>query len=115
MDSIVNGINNLIDFFTSIPAWIFSLFKNLLLSLFDMLADLSAFIFDMLLTAVVEILALIPIPVTSFNADQYMVGLPAQVMGMFVAIRLPEAFGIIVIALGIRFLLGLIPLIRVGR
>jgi len=31
-----------------------------------------------------------------------------------VAIRVPEALGIIVVALGIRFLLGLIPVIRVG-
>lgn len=114
MDNITNGINNLLSWFGNLPAWIFSLFKNFLASQFDMLADLFCYLLDMLLQGVVALLALIPVSATTFNADNYMAGAPAEFIGMLIAIRVPEAFGIIIVALGIRFLLGLIPLIRVG-
>lgn len=115
MDSIVNALNNFIDWIAGIPAWIFSLLKNLLSALFDMLADLVAFVLDKLLQGVVSLVGLIPMPAVSFNANSYMAGAPAEFIAFAVAIRLPEAFAIIVAALGIRFLLGLIPLVRVGR
>lgn len=114
MDSVVNGINNLLSWLGGIPAWIFQLLKNLLSSLFDMLADLFAYLLDMLLQGVSGLIALVPMPTVSFNANSYMSGAPAEFIAFAVAIRLPEAFAIIVAALGIRFLLGLIPLIRVG-
>ncbi len=113
MDSIVNGINNLIAWFSAIPDWFLSVLKAFLTSLFDMVVDVFCFILDALFQGVIAILALIPIP-ASFNASQYLAGAPAEFIGMLVAIRIPEAFGIIVVALTIRFLLGLIPLIRVG-
>ena len=114
MDAIVDGINNLIDWFAGIPEWIFSLLKNFLASLFDMLADLFCFLLDGLLQGVAGLIALVPVPATTFNANQYLAGAPAEFISMMVAIRVPEALGIIVVALGIRFLLGLIPVIRVG-
>lgn len=115
MDSIVNGINNLINWFAGIPAWFLNLLKNFLASLFDMLADLFAYLLDMLLQGVTALINLIPVPASTFNANSYLAGAPAEFLSMLVAIRIPEAFAIIVTALGIRFLLGLIPLIRVGR
>lgn len=113
-DSMIDGINNLIDWLTGIPAWLFSMLKNFLASLFDMLVDLFCFLLDALLQGVSALLALIPVPATTFNANQYLAGAPADFINMMIAIRMPEAFAIIVVALGIRFLLGLIPLIRVG-
>lgn len=115
MDSVVNGLNNLIDWFSGLPAWIFQLFKDLLSSAFDMLADLFSYLLDQLMQGVTSLLALIPVPSTTFNANQYLAGAPAEFLSMLVAIRIPEALAIIVAALSIRFLLGLIPFIRVGR
>lgn len=114
MDSVVNGLNALIDWFTGLPAWLLQLFKDLVSSLFSMLADLAAYVLDMLLQGVIGLIALVPIPATQFNANQYLAGAPAEFLGMLVAIRIPEALAIIVTALGIRFLLGLIPIVRVG-
>lgn len=114
MDSIVQGINNLITWLGNIPAWLFQLLKDLLSSLFDMIIDVFCFILDALFQGVIALLALIPLPAASFNANQYLAGAPAEFLNMMVSIRLPEAFAIIVTALGIRFLLGLIPVVRVG-
>lgn len=114
MDAIVTAINNLIDWFSALPEWFFQLLKNLLLSLFDMLFDLVCYVFDELFKAIVLLVQLIPMPDVSFNANQYLAGAPIEFLSMMVAIRMPEAFAIIVTALGIRFALGLIPLIRVG-
>lgn len=115
MDSLVTGYNNLLAWLGGIPAWFLHLFKDLLSSFFDMFGDFAAFLLDKLLLGVGAILALIPVPTTSFNANQYLAGAPADFIGMLVAIRVPEAFSIIVVALGIRFLLGLIPFVNVGR
>lgn len=114
MDHVMEGINNLLGWFGAIPAWIMQLFKDALSSLFDMLVDLVAFVLDKLLLGVVDLLALIPVSAT-FNANQYLSGAPAEFIGMMIAIRVPEAFAIIVTALGIRFLLGLVPVVQVGR
>ena len=114
MDSIVQGINNLIDWLGGIPQWFLDLFKTAFLTLWDMLYDLVCFVVDELFKGIVALLAMIPIPTGLFNANQYLAGAPADFLNMLVAIRIPEAFAIIVAALVIRFLLGLIPVIRVG-
>lgn len=114
MDSIVNGINNLIDWLSGLPAWIFQLFKDFLSSLFYMLIDAFCFMLDHLLLGIKALLDLIPIPAGLSNANQYLVGAPAEFISMMVAVRVPEALAIVVAALGIRFLLGLIPVVRVG-
>lgn len=113
-DEFLTGLNNLIDWLSELPNWLFTLFKNFLASLFDMLVDLFCLILDQLLKAISGLINSIPIPATTFNANQYLAGAPADFINMMIAIRMPEAFAIIVVALGIRFLLGLIPLIRVG-
>lgn len=115
MDTIVQGLNNLLTWLGSIPAWFLQLFKDLLSSTYDMLIDAFCFILDKLFLGVVALLGLIPVPTTTFNANQYLAGAPAEFLSMMVSIRLPEAFAIVVTALGIRFLLGLIPVVNVGR
>ncbi|MBY0576413.1 MAG: DUF2523 domain-containing protein [Gallionellaceae bacterium] len=114
MESITTAINNLIDWISGLPAWIFSLFKDGLAALFDMLYDLLCYSLDMLWQAVTALIALVPVPSVTFNANNYLAGAPIEFISMLVAIRIPEAFAIIVAALGIRFLLGLIPVVRVG-
>lgn len=113
MDSVITALNNILAWFGGLPAWIMQLFKDLLSSAYDMLGDVAAFILDKIMLGVISLLDLIPVS-TSFNANQYMAGAPAEFIGMLIAIRVPEALAILAIALGIRFLLGLIPFIRVG-
>lgn len=114
MQSILDAINAVINFIGSIPAWLLSLAKNFLLALGDMLLDLTAKILDVSLSALVALVNSIPVDANLFNANNYMSGATAEFLGMLVAIRVPEALAIIIVALGIRFLLGLIPFIRVG-
>ena len=114
MNTIIVVLNTVLSWIGSIPDWFFTLVKDLVATLFDMLGDLFAFVLDQLFQGIIAIIALIPVPTTTFNANQYLAGAPSEFIGMLIAIRIPEAFGIIVVALGIRFLLGLIPVIRVG-
>jgi hypothetical protein len=44
-----------------------------------------------------------------------MSGLPGQMLGMFGAIQLPVCFAMLLSALTIRFIMGLVPFIRLGR
>jgi len=114
VDSIVQAFNNLLEWLSAIPQWFYDLFKNAFLTLFDLLYDLVCYILDMLLKAILALIQELPIPEGIFNANQYLAGAPADFLNMLVAIRIPEAFAIIVSALIIRFLCGLIPIIRVG-
>ncbi len=114
MNTIIVVLNNILAWFGSIPEWFFTLCKDFVATLFDMLGDLVAFVLDQLFQGIIAIIALIPIPSTTFNSNQYLAGSPSEFIGMLIAIRIPEAFAIIVVALGIRFLLGLIPVVRVG-
>ena len=79
----------------------------------DMLLDLFSFIVKMVLDAVVLLLAQIPIPV-SWSLQSLFDVLPASVLSMLSAIGFTQALGIVLVALGIRFLLQLIPFIRLG-
>jgi len=115
MDAIIQAINNVITFISEIPAWFLDLFKNMVTALFEMLGDVGAFIIDKLLLGVLNIINSFTFDSTIYNATSYLNGAPAEFLGMLVAIRIPEALAIIVAALLIRFALGLIPFVRVGR
>ena len=101
------------EFLDSIVQWFFDLVKTFFLVLWDMLLDLFSFIVEMVLDAVVLLLAQIPIPV-SWSLQSLFDVLPASVLSMLSAIGFTQALGIVLVALGIRFLLQLIPFIRLG-
>ena len=101
------------EFLDSIVQWFFDLVKTSFLVLWDMLLDLFSFIVEMVLDAVVLLLAQIPIPV-SWSLQSLFDVLPASVLSMLSAIGFTQALGIVLVALGIRFLLQLIPFIRLG-
>lgn len=101
------------EFLDSIVQWIFDLVKTAFLVLWDMLIDLFCFIVEMVLDAVVLLLEQIPVP-TTWSLQNLFDVLPASVLSMLVAIGFAQALGIVLVALGIRFLLQLIPFIRLG-
>ncbi len=94
--------------------WLLDLVKTAFLVLWDLLVDLVCFVLDALLGVAVALVQAIPVDLQGFNPNTYLQGAPAEFLGMLVAIRVPEAIGIIVVALGVRFVLQLIPLVRLG-
>lgn len=101
-------------FIARLVTWLLALVKNLFDSFVLLLKDLGAWALDVLFD-------LIDLVLTGFDSvlpenpfQSYWNGLPSDVTGMAVAIGLPEAMGIIVAALTIRFLLQLVPFVRWG-
>lgn len=92
--------------------WFMSLIRAMFQPVWDLAVDLVCFVFEKVLAAVVLMVSAIPVPAWDLNS--YMAGAPTEVLGMMTAIRIPEALGIIVVALGIRFALQLIPFVRLG-
>lgn len=102
------------DFIARFANWLLALIKNLFDSFVLMLKDLGAWtldiIFDVVEAAMTGLDALLP-----DNPFQgWWNSLPPEVNGMANALGLPEALGLIVAALVVRFLLQLIPFVRWG-
>jgi hypothetical protein len=108
-------LRKILDLITGFPNWIFSIFKAIIGSLYLILVDVFCAVLDGLMGAVVALVATIPVPQNLFNANDYMSGLPGQMLGMFGAIQLPVCFAMLLSALTIRFIMGLVPFIRLGR
>lgn len=101
------------DFLGSIVQWFFGLVKTVLLVLWDMLVDLFCYLVEMVLDAVVLLLSQIPAP-ANWSLQSLFDVLPPSVLSMLSAIGVTQSLGIVLVALGIRFLLQLIPLVRLG-
>lgn len=111
MEAFINWIGS---FLVGVLQWLFDLVKTVFLVFWDLLVDLICFVLDALLGFAVSLIQALPVDLQGFNPNSYLQGAPAEFLGMLVAIRVPEAIGIIVVALGIRFALQLIPFIRLG-
>lgn len=99
-------------FLTNFQNFVLNLFKAVFEALWDMGYDFLCFIFEQLFATVVAIVGAIPAP--SVNFQSYLAGGPAETLNMMATIRIPEAVGIVITSLGIRFLLQLIPFVRLG-
>lgn len=101
-------------FISKNPAFWISVIFVVFLSAFDFGQDLACWIFEEILTLITYILGALPINAGMFNPQQYVSSLPAEVVNVIVLIKMPQALGIIVAALVIRFALQLIPFVRLG-
>jgi len=110
MEDFINWISQ---FLADALQWFFDLIKTVFLVLWDMLVDLFCFIVEMVFTALNALLALVPVP-SNWSPQTYVNSLPVEVLQMMSAVGLTQAVGIIVVAIGIRFLLQLIPFVRLG-
>lgn len=94
-------------------AWIGSLFVEVFVALSLLGKDLVCWVLDGALSLVVSILSAFDFSAfASWSADW--AGLPASTIDMMQAIGVSTALGIVVSALGIRFMLQLIPFVRLG-
>jgi len=98
---------------TAIVAWIGSLFKAVFVAIWEVLKDLVCWAVDSLLSIVISAVGALDLS----GLDQYSQTwstLPAEVLRALGALRVAEASAIIVVAIGIRLVLQLIPFTRLG-
>lgn len=106
------------DWVSALPAqvleWVLDLVKTMFLVLWDFLLDFVADFFDTGLSVAIWLLESIQFDPTQFNPSQYLAAAPAEFLGILVLIHVPQAVGIVLVAIGIRFILQLIPFLRLG-
>lgn len=79
----------------------------------DLAKDLALRALDAVLGLVIRAIGAVDVP--TYNAQQAIDHLPAEMLRAMAVLRLPECMAIIVAALVIRFGMGLIPVLRVGK
>lgn len=111
-------MGGIFQFFTAILAkvvnfakWLLLCFKQVFVDIWNMLTDLLCWSFESVLGIAIGALDAIAIP---FNPQTYYNMIPAGAANMLGYIGVPQALGIIVAGLVIRFLLQTIPFVRWG-
>lgn len=114
MQALIDRVKALWDVITGFFPWLYNVIKAIFQALWVMLGDFFLWIFESILDLVKTIIQSIPVNASTFDASSYLSGAGADLMNMLGAIRVPEAIGLIITALGIRLLLQLIPFTRLG-
>lgn len=106
------------EFFTALLAkivafaeWLLLVFKRIFADVWNIATDLVIWVFDSGMGLAVGALSAIQIP---FNPSTYYAMIPPEASNMLGALGITQAITIIVAALVIRFLLQLIPFVRLG-
>jgi len=89
-------------------------FVTIFLTLFDLLKEILYFLFDSIMALCVSIIETITPETITFNPQQYIDALPPEILNVAGLIGLDYALGIITLGITIRFILQLIPLVRLG-
>lgn len=103
LDWFANRWNDLIDFL-----W------RLVLSLYDMLKDFFMWVIESLMDIGIYILDGVGSLLDGLNIAQYFTALPPETIYMLKITGFSEAMGMIVVCLGIRFTIQMIPFVRWG-
>lgn len=105
-------------FFTSLLAkiaglakWFLSVFKQIFVDMWNLVTDMFCWVLDSVLSLAASIVSAISIP---FDPGTYYSMIPAEMANVLGLIGIPQALSMIVAALVIRFLLQLIPFVRLG-
>ena len=104
----------LLSWLNAFTAWILTVIASVFIGLWAMLTDLFIFVLDSLFDLVLYIVSGMSWDFTTFNPVTYWNQLPADLVSVLNLIGVPIALGMIVAALGIRFILQLIPFVRWG-
>lgn len=100
--------------FNAFVAWLLALVGSVFVGLWALLTDFLIFVLDSLFGLVLYIVSGMSWDFTTFNPVTYWNQLPADLVSVLNLIGVPIALGMIVTALGIRFVLQLIPFVRWG-
>lgn len=103
LDWLANRWNDLIDFL-----W------RIVLSIFDMLKDFFIWIMETLMDGVILLIEGISGLLDGLSVAGHFGALPPETASMMSQLGLTEAMGMIITSLTVRFLLQLIPLVRLG-
>lgn len=113
MQAIVNAFTTFFAKIGKVVEWFGNLFKAVFVALWDLLKDGVCWVMESLLKIATGVLQ--SLDVTSISSQVGVWGsIPANVLEVCAALGLGTAFGIITAAIGIRFLLQLIPFVRLG-
>ncbi|MEK7437377.1 MAG: DUF2523 family protein [Pseudomonadota bacterium] len=104
----------LLSWLNAFTAWILTVIASVFVGLWAMLTDLFIFVLDSLFDLVLYIVSGMSWDFTTFNPVTYWNQLPADLVSVLNMIGVPIALGMIVAALGIRFILQLVPFVRWG-
>lgn len=108
-------MQGIINFFYGIVYWFFALVMAVINTIVAMLQDLLCWCFDQLLAVVVYILHLLNFTfLTDGTFQAALNALPATIWNIFFLLGLPYCMGLIIVSIGIRLLLQLIPFTRLG-
>lgn len=101
-------------FLTLLPAWFLAVFSIVFVSLFDLGRDVLAWLFEQALSIALSTVGQIDLDFSVFDPSRYWASIPADVINVLALLHLPQCVGIIVAAATVRFLLQLIPFVRLG-
>lgn len=89
-------------------------FYSLILSLQTIIKDAAIWLFDSFMSLAVTVLGGMGDMFSALNVAQYISAIPPDVQNVLALIGLGECTGMIIVAIGIRLLLQLIPFVRLG-
>lgn len=111
-------MTGIFEFFTSLLAkiagfakWFLSVFKQIFTDMWNLVTDMFCWVLDSLLSLAASIVSAITVP---FDPGTYYSMIPPDMANTLGVIGIPQALSMIVAALIIRFLLQLIPFVRLG-
>lgn len=111
MGGIFQFFSSLLAKISAFAQWLILAFKQVFVDIWNMFTDLVCWLFEGLLGIATAALDSINIP---FDPQTYYALIPAQTANMLGYIGLPQAIGIVVSGLLIRFFLQTIPFVRWG-
>lgn len=111
MSSIFSFFTSLLAKISNFAAWLLQSFKQLFLDIWNIFTDLLCWFVESILSIALTALNAVSIP---FNPQSYYSLIPAQTADVLGYIGFPNAVGIIVSGLVIRFTLQTIPFVRWG-
>ena len=113
MASIINGISLVLAKFAAALKWIGELFIKVFVALWDILKDLFSWGFEQGMDVSISAMSAIDVSGVQ-DVSGYWTGLPGEILNVLGLIGFGQAMALIVVALGIRLVLQLIPFTRLG-
>ena len=113
MGAIVQAIQIIINKIGAVLGWIGSLIVEVFKSAWEMLTDAACWVFDQGLSIVESAVNSLDVSGVSTHLGA-MGSIPASVLEVMSALGMGTAFAIVAAALTIRFILQLIPFVRLG-
>ena len=113
MAALAQGFTFLLQLIADAVGWVGQLFVKVFKALWDMVTDVFVWVFDQVLGIAVTALGALDVSGIT-PALGAMGNLPGNVIEVLGAAGVGPALGVVVAAIGIRFMLQLIPFVRLG-